>query len=143
MPGITRASLLYSLAEWGKYVDKFKHLAPDRQAGFLHEQGFAALQDLLGHVTGWWEEGQRVVKAVQADPAFIYIEPDTDAFNAELVAKFHAMTEAGALAHFEITRMAMAGLVQELPADILEHPLVRDWLFADVIEHLEEHRISG
>ncbi len=141
MTGITRPDLLRALDEWGTYMDKFKRLAPDRGAGFLHEQGFAALQDLLGHVVGWWQEGQRVVKEVQADPAFIYMEPDTDAFNAEFVQKFHALSEAEALAQFEETRAAMTGLIRDLPADILGHPLVRDWLFADVIEHLEEHQL--
>jgi hypothetical protein len=143
MTEITRPSLLHSLDEWGNYVDKFQRLAPDRQAGFLHDQGFAALQDLLGHVVGWWEEGQRLVKEVLADPSFIYVEPDTDAFNAQLVEKFHAWTEAEALAYFEKTRAAMTALLRELPEEILEHTLVRDWLFADVIEHLDEHRLPA
>jgi hypothetical protein len=141
MTETTRSHLLHSLGEWRSYVDTFKRLAPDRQAGFLHEQGFAALQDLLGHVAGWWDEGLRVVKEVQADPSFIYLEPDTDTFNAELVRKFQALTETDALTQFETTRVALRRLVEDLPEEILEHALVRDWLFADVIEHLEEHRL--
>lgn len=143
MPDVTRAGLLESLREWGNYVDGFNRLAPERQAAFLQEQGFAALRDLLGHVIGWWEEGQRLVKAMQADPSYTYVEPDTDAFNADLVRKFHAMTEAEALAEFEHARLALIRLVEGLPAAMLEHDLVRDWLFADVVEHMQEHSLPG
>src|SRR3972149_9372942 len=100
MPELSRASLLDSLEEWGKYADKFKRLPRDRQAAFLGEQGFTALQNLLGHVVGWWQEGQRVVREVMADPSFIYQEPDTDAFNAGWVEKFRSLDETEALDRF-------------------------------------------
>jgi hypothetical protein len=137
----TRSAMLHALDEWGNYIEQFNRLAPDRAAAFMHGQGFAALQDLLGHVIGWWEEGQCVVRGIRADPAFVYIEPDTDAFNAQLVEKFHAQAEAEVLDHFEKTRLAMLELVEGLPEEMLAQPLIRDWLQADVIEHLEEHRL--
>jgi hypothetical protein len=139
----TRSALTEALEEWGAYAQDFKRLPPDRQAAFLQEQGFAALQDLLGHVIGWWQEGLRLVQGVQADPSFIYDEPDTDEFNAGLVRKHHAMHEGAVLQQFENTRRAMIELVRDLPDDVFSRPLIREWLMADVIEHLEEHRLPG
>jgi hypothetical protein len=143
MTELTRAALLTCLDEWKTYPERFKRLPPDRQAAFLEQQGYAALRELLGHVIGWWEEGLRVVQGVRADPSFAYVEPDTDAFNAELVQDFRAREEGAALEHFEKTRLLMVDLVRELPDEILDRPLVRDWLRADVIEHWDEHALGG
>jgi hypothetical protein len=143
MHELSRPHLLNALDDWGAYPEKFERLPPERQAAFLQDQGFAALQDLLGHVIGWWQQGRRVVGGVQADPAFVYDEPDTDAFNADLTLKYHSWDPADVLDHFEKERQAMKSLVHNLPGDVLAAPLVREWLIADVIEHLEEHAIKG
>jgi hypothetical protein len=140
---VTRTALLAALDEWKAYPERFRRLPPDGRAAFLEGQGYSALRELLGHVIGWWEEGLRVVEGVKADPAFAYAEPDTDAFNAQLVEQFRAVREADALDRFEKTRLLMVDLVRDLTEDLLARPLVRDWLMADVIEHLDEHRLPG
>jgi hypothetical protein len=38
-------------------------------------------------------------------------------------------------------REAILDLVAELPEDALTNKDIHDWLYADVIEHLEDHRI--
>lgn len=142
MPELTQASLLDCLAAWGLYVEEFHRLSPDRQAAFLLRQGYRRFGDVLVHVAGWWENGLRVVDGVRADPRFTYNEPDTDVFNADIVQKFALKDEAGVAAHFESTRQKMVAMIESLPAEMLDHPLVREWLLADVIEHLEEHRMA-
>jgi hypothetical protein len=141
MHELDRSTLLTALDEWGTYADKFKSLPPDRQAAFLEAQGFSAFQDLLGHIIGWWDEGLRILDGVRLDPTFVYHEPDTDAFNAELVRKYHVWNEADVLGHFETARRALARQVQDLTEERLAQPLIREWLYADVVEHLDEHRL--
>jgi hypothetical protein len=140
---IDRTSLLDCLATWGHYMDDFHRLSANRQASFLLRQGYQRFGDLLAHVAGWWEEGLRVVDEVRANANFIYVEPDTDAFNADIVLKFAATDEAEIAAYFESIRRKMVVMIEASADEILSHPLVREWLFADVIEHFEEHRLES
>jgi len=138
-----RSTLLDCLADWGRTVDKFHRLPADRQAAFLLRQGYPRFGDLLAHVTGWWQEGVRVVEGVRADAHFVYAEPDTDAFNAQVVEQAQGQGEAALEAQFEAMRVRMIHLVEESPAEVLAHPLVQEWLIADILEHYEEHRLPA
>ena len=141
MVEIDRASLLDSLADWGHYVDDFHRLSANHQASFLLRQGYQRFGYLLAHVAGWWEEGLRVVNEVRANANFIYVEPDTDTFNADIIQKFAQKDEAEIATYFESTRQKMIAMISSLTDEILFHPLVQEWLLADVIEHFEEHRL--
>ena len=138
---IDRASLLDCLAAWGHYVDEFYRLPTDRQAAFLLRQGYPLFGDLLAHVAGWWQEGIRVVEGVRADEGFVYAEPDTDEFNARVVDRARGQSEAELIQQFEETRQRMVQSIEQSPAEVLTHPLVQEWLIADIVEHYEEHRL--
>jgi len=143
MPELTQSALLAYLDRWEEYVDKFNRLPADRQAAFLHEQGFPRLRDLLAHIIGWWEEGIRIVESVLSYPDFVYNEPDTDAFNATVVEKYSSWREASLFQYFEQTRRRIVDMVSALPEAALENPLIREWLIADVIEHFDEHKLPS
>jgi hypothetical protein len=126
---------------WGEYVHKFQSLSPTAGASFLKQQGFESFHDLLGHIIGWWEEGLRVITGILDDPSFTWEERDTDVFNQELVAKFRSWNETDLLLHYENVREALLDLVADLPENALENKAIREWLYADVIEHLEDHQL--
>ena len=126
---------------WGEYVKQFNALSPEAQDVFLQKEGFDNFHDLLAHVIGWWEEGLWIITGILDDPSFTWQERDTDAFNQELVEKFNSWSEADLLLHYENVREALLNLVADLPEDALSNKDIREWLEADVIEHLEEHRI--
>lgn len=126
---------------WGQYVKQFKELSDEEKENFLQKEGFATFHDLLGHVIGWWEEGLWVITGILDDPSFTWQERDTDKFNLELVEKFRSWREEDLLLHYENVREAMLNLVAELPENALMNEDIRDWLEADVIEHLEDHKI--
>ena len=128
---------------WGEYVKKFNALSPNEQADFLQKEGFESFHDLLAHVIGWWEEGLWIITGILDDPSFTWQERDTDAFNRELVEKFSSWSEADLLLHYENVREALVNLVADLPEDALSNKDIREWLYADVIEHLEDHRIPA
>ena len=75
------------------------------------------------------------------DPGFTWEERDTDAFNRELVEKYRSWSDEDLLLHYENVREAMLDLVSELAEDALTNKDIRSWLYADVIEHLEDHKI--
>jgi len=127
---------------WGQYVKQFNALSSDDRAAFLEKEGFASFHDLLGHIIGWWEEGLWIITGILDDPGFTWEERDVDAFNQELIEKFRLWREADLLLHYENVREAMLNLVAELPESALTNVDIRDWLEADVIEHLEDHKIS-
>ena len=127
---------------WGVYVKQFNALSPQAQAAFLQKEGFETFHDLLAHIIGWWEEGLRVITGILDDPGFTWEERDTDTFNRELVEKYRSWSEEDLLLHYENVREAMIDLLMELPDTALENKDIHDWLEADVIEHLEDHKIA-
>lgn len=127
--------------EWGPYLAKFDVLeAKDK---FLEKQGYKRLGDLLAHIIGWWDEGIKVIRAVTADAAFVYDEPDTNAFNTEIVAKYKDTSDAELRILFEQRRAEMIDLVRALPESAFENPTIERWLAADVVEHYDEHALEG
>jgi hypothetical protein len=126
---------------WGEYVKQFNALSPEMQASFLQKEGFATFHDLLAHVIGWWEEGLWIITGILDDPGFTWQERDVDSFNRELVERFRSWHDEDLLLHYENVREALLELVADLPEDALTNKDIREWLEADVIEHLEEHRI--
>jgi hypothetical protein len=142
MAKLTLRQVMNTLEEgWGEYVRQFQELSPAEQVHYLKKQGFDNFHDLLGHIVGWWEEGLRVITGILDDPSFTWEERDTDAFNQELVEKFRSWSEEDLLLHFENVREALLHLVADLPENALGNEDIRDWLYADVIEHLEDHRL--
>jgi hypothetical protein len=127
---------------WGGYVQQFNALSPARQASFLEQQGFERFHDLLGHIIGWWEEGLRIITGILDDPGFTWEERDTDTYNQELISNFRSWSEKDLLLHFENVREALLNLVADLPENALGNEDISDWLYADVIKHLEDHQIS-
>ena len=126
---------------WGEYIDQFNALSLETQAAFLKKEEFETFHDLLAHIIGWWEEGLWIITGILEDPSFTWEERDTDAFNRELVSKYRSWSQDDLLLHYENVREAMFDLVAELPEDALTNKDIHDWLYADVIEHLEDHKI--
>lgn len=142
MANFTLREVMRVLEEgWGEYVKQFNQLSPEARAGFLQKEDFASFHDLLAHVIGWWEEGLWIITGIIEDPSFTWKERDTDVFNRELIEKFRSWSEEDLLLHYENVREALLDLVAELPEDALMNDDIREWLEADVIEHLEDHKI--
>ena len=47
--------------EWNTYLENFEKIE-DKDA-FLRKQGVESFTELLGHVIGWWDEGERTLTA--------------------------------------------------------------------------------
>ncbi|MFZ5908969.1 MAG: ClbS/DfsB family four-helix bundle protein [Chloroflexota bacterium] len=143
MAKITLSQVTQTLEEgWGNYIPRFHELSGEAQTAFLEKQGFESLHDLIAHIIGWWEEGLRVINGILEEPGFIWKGRDTDAFNRELVEKYRAWSQEDLLLHYENVRAAMLDLVSELPESALDNEEIHGWLAADVIEHLEDHKIG-
>ncbi|MGD8403830.1 MAG: ClbS/DfsB family four-helix bundle protein [Anaerolineales bacterium] len=126
---------------WGEYINQFNRLSPEERAAFLEKEGFANFHDLLAHVIGWWEEGLRIITGILDDPSFTWQERDIDAYNLELIEKFRSWREEDLLLHYENVREAFLNLIADLPENALVNEDIRYWLYEDVIEHLEDHKI--
>lgn len=143
MQAFTLRDVMRVLEEgWGEYINQFNALSPEAQEAFLQKEGFANFHDLLAHVIGWWEESLWIITGILDDPSFTWKERYTDAFNLELIEKFRAWGEDDLLLHYENVREAFLNLLADLPENVLVNEDIRDRLYADVIEHLEEHKIS-
>jgi hypothetical protein len=142
MADFTLRQVMQVLEEgWGEYIKQFNALSPEEQKTFLQMEGFSRFHDLLAHIVGWWEEGLWIITGIMGDPSFTWEERDTDAFNRELIEKFRSWGEEDLLLHYENVREALLNLVADLPEDALMNEDIREWLEADVIEHLEDHKI--
>lgn len=129
--------------EWAEYVEKFNRLDIEKQKDFLSKQGLGSFHDLLAHITGWWEEGARIITGITDSPSFTWTDPDTDQFNLELTKKYSAWSDDDLLKHYDIVRLALIGLVADLPDDAFLNKDIEGWLAADVVEHYDEHPVPA
>ena len=56
--------------------------------------------------------GARVIEGIVSDPQFKWVDVDTDAFNADVIAKYRKLSEEEVQKLFEIKRQDMIRLVQ-------------------------------
>jgi len=129
--------------EWAEYVEKFNKLDIEKQKEFLSKQGLGSFHDLLAHITGWWEEGARIITGITDSPSFTWTDPDTDTFNLELTKKYLSWSDDDLLKHYEIVRLALIDLVADLPDDAFMNRDIEGWLAADVVEHYDEHPVPA
>ena len=127
--------------EWLEYADRFKRLDSEKQKEFLSKHGLGSFHDLLAHIIGWWEEGARIIMGILGSPGFTWIDPDVDQFNLMLTKKFASWSDDDLLKHFDVVRIALIEMVDELPDDAFMNKDIEGWLAADVVEHFDEHPI--
>src|SRR5512143_935259 len=107
MADVTREELINTLQnDWGNYVNRFRQLAPEKQAAYLAQQGYARLTDLLAHVVAWWTNGKLIGEKMLADPNYKSPEYDVDTFNAQAVARAHSLDEPTVIQTMERARQA-------------------------------------
>lgn len=123
--------------EWNTYVEDFEKIE-DKDA-FLKKQGVENFRELLGHVIGWWEQGETIITGIVKDPNFKWQDVDTDAFNLELIKKYKKLSEADVLKEFENKRLDMIKLTNSLPDEAFFNIDIEGWLAADVAGHFDEH----
>lgn len=124
--------------EWGNYVELIEKIE-DKEI-FFKKQGVESIQELLGHVIGWWEVGENIIKGILNDPNFKWQDHNTDAFNAELILKYKNLSVEEVKKQFEKKRQDLIQLTNNLPDDALMNPDIEDWLAADMVEHFDEHK---
>ncbi|MDP1714611.1 MAG: ClbS/DfsB family four-helix bundle protein [Anaerolineales bacterium] len=127
--------------EWKPYIEDFEKIG-DKEA-FLKKQGVGNFREMLGHVIGWWDEGEHIITGILKDPNFKWQDRDTDAVNAELIVKYKKLSDAETQKQFESKRQAMIKLVNELPEEAFTNRDIEGWLAADVVEHFDDHAIHG
>ncbi len=143
MAEVTRKQTLDALQNgWATYVDRFHALPLEAQEEFLAKQGYARFADLLGHVTAWWQEGEMVINGILKDPEYRWASYEVDAFNAQAIRRFSDLDEQDVINSFELARLSFAALVHELPDEAFENKKIASWLYADVVEHLQDHDIA-
>ncbi len=129
--------------EWSEYPSRFQQLDSEKQIEFLSKQGVESFHDLLAHITGWWEEGARIIMGMLGSPGFTWTDPDVDQFNIMLKEKYASWSDDDVLEHFEVVRKSLIELVDELPDDAFSNKDIEDWLAADVVEHFDEHLLPN
>ena len=126
--------------EWTALPAKFD--ASDKKEEYLKKEGLTRFGDVLAHAFAWWEEGVIAVQGALKDSGFVYDGPaNTDAYNAEIVAKYQGTSDAELRTLFEQKRLALIDLVRGLPESAFEIPTIENWLAADIVEHYDEHAL--
>jgi hypothetical protein len=143
MDQITRQNVINLLnGDWADYVARFQGLPPTVQAAFLEKQGYKRLVDLLAHIVAWWEEGWQAIQQYQDDPAARAPEIDVDGFNARVVEKVRAVSEAEEIRVFEEARRKFVEVVKGLSQDDFKDERVLNQIRWELVDHLEDHRID-
>ncbi|MBI3163528.1 MAG: ClbS/DfsB family four-helix bundle protein [Chloroflexi bacterium] len=125
---------------WKSYIENFEKIE-DKDA-LLKKNGVGSLRELLGHVIGWWETGEEIIRGVLADPNFDSSGPaDTDAFNAALIETYQKLSDEEVRNRYETKRRDMIKLINDLPESAFANATIEGWLAADVVAHFDEHRV--
>ena len=129
--------------EWATYIEDFNRLDGEKKKEFLAGQGFENFHDLAAHIVGWWEEGARIITGILDTPGFAWKNPDTDAFNTDLVEKFAAWSDDDLFQHYETVRVGLLNLTADLPDDAFLNRDIESWLADDVVGHYDGHPVPG
>jgi len=139
----SRESILDCLdTQWGTYVTRFQGFSTSEQNIFLEKQGYKRLQDLLAHVTAWWQDGMEKINKFLQDSGYEPSPVDVDAFNAAAVEGVKNQSEVEVIAAFETTRLQFVELVQNLSDEDLASPNIIRQLIMEVTGHYEDHQIT-
>lgn len=125
--------------EYSKWIESFDTL--ENKDEYLQKQGFERFEDMLAHTMGWWDEGVKVIEGIKKDANYVYDEPNTDLFNAEIVAQYKNMNASDVRNIFEKKRIEMIEFVKNLNESLFENLTIERWLAADVVEHFDEHDV--
>lgn len=128
---------------WATYIEDFNRLEPEKKQEFLSQQGFNSFHDLLAHIVGWWEEGARIIRGILGSPAFTWQDPEIDSFNADLIQKYATWSDDDLFKHYEVVRLALIDLIEQLPEDAFLNKDIEAWLVDDVVSHYDDHPIPG
>lgn len=128
---------------WATYIEDFNRLEPEKKQEFLSQQGFNSFHDLLAHIVGWWEEGARIIRGILGSPAFTWQDPEIDSFNTDLVQKYATWSDDDLFKHYEVVRLALIDLIEQLPEDAFLNKDIEAWLVDDVVSHYDDHPIPG
>ncbi len=123
---------------WGTYIEYFGKM--ENKEEFLKKQGVENFRELLGHVIGWWDEGERIITGIVNDPHFKWQDRDTDLYNADLIVKYNKFSDADAQKQFEDRLQDMIKLVGKLPEDAFTNKDIEGWLAADIVVHYDDHK---
>ena len=123
---------------WGTYIEDFGKM--ENKEEFLKKQGVENFRELLGHVIGWWDEGERIITGIVNDPHFKWQDRDTDLYNADLIVKYNQFSDADVQKQFEDRLQDMIKLVNKLPEDAFTNKDIEGWLAADIVEHYDDHK---
>jgi hypothetical protein len=129
--------------EWAEYIENFQRLEEDKQKEFLARQALGSFHDVAAHVTGWWEEGARIISGILETPGFTWVDPDTDAFNVELTKKYARWSDEDLFRHYDNVRRELIVLVADLPDDAFLNKDIEGWLAADVVSHYDDHPLPA
>jgi hypothetical protein len=141
---LTREKLMDMLeTQWGRYIPTLEALTEEDQQRYARQEGYASLKDLLAHITAWMQKSLEVVPMVARGEPYNPEWEDDDDFNARAVELARDQTLDQAKEDFENTRTALAGMIAELPADVINHPNVYNWLHGSIILHYQEHEPPG
>lgn len=127
--------------DWVKFVQSFQQKSPQAQADYLKLQGYVRFADLLAHVMAWWQEARVDLPKMQADPGYQSPDVDVNAFNARAVEQCQRLSEEEIIASFELLRIALVNLVDNLPAEAWQDVRITGRLEMEVIGHLKEHEL--
>jgi len=144
MPLTPREQFLQLLDhDWALFLQRARQLSPDDLRAYLQQQGYNNLTGLLGHIVAWWQDGSQLVQRMRQDPSLLNPDYDVDAFNAQAVARFAAMSEAQMIELYEQQRQSMLTLIRGLSDSEVNDERINTRLYYEIVYHLVEHPIAS
>jgi hypothetical protein len=143
MEAIDREEVIRLLTvDWADYVPLFQSLSTEEKSAFLEKQGYKSLTDLLAHIVAWWQVGMEAIRSYHDDPNARQPEIEVDPFNARAVEQARGIPEAEEVWIFEQKRKEFIWMIEQMTEEDLQDERVLTQIRWELINHLEDHRIS-
>jgi hypothetical protein len=143
MANKTREEFLNCLNnDWQYFINRFEALSAEDRQAFLQKQGYDRLEDLLGHVIAWWQDGTKEIGLMRADTGHPLRGYEVDVFNAAAVERFNGVSPEAMVETFKTQRQVMVDLVNNLSEAELNQHNINMRLYYEIIQHWAEHELN-
>ena len=141
---LNREQLLEAMeTNWATYLPTLQSLTEEEQTAFARQQGYQNLRDFLAHICAWLAKGLEVIPVLAQGSPYQQDWVDDDDFNARAVARYQNQTLEQVEEDFENLRTDFTALITELSDETLNHPDIYEWVYANAVQHYQQHIPPG
>jgi hypothetical protein len=128
---------------WSVYLPTLDSIPVEEREVLAQKQGYPGSKELIAHISDWWREAIRIVKAAMAGQQPYLDDASPADFNAHIIQNTDQRTYEQIEEDFENTREEIAALIAELSDAAFATPQIYDELYAEIVTRYHHYALPG